>query len=309
VTKTRKALLVLAVLLIAAVPLYLVLFTESTVPSTGRFAIDIAQVRALAEAMPGPKPTEVRFEAVGDMHVPSTGIVAGSGWSEATLTFFAYQLRFGDRTALIDTGMVQKTAEATLAASYDTPAFGRVSQAMAQAALIVVTHEHYDHLGGIATQPNLAALMPHLKLTREQLSVPAKMDPVVFPTAALEGYAPLVYDGATAIAPGVVLIKAPGHTPGSQLVYVKRADGAELLFLGDVAWHWRNVQDVRTRPRLATLVMGEDRDAVLLQLKELHRLAEAEPKLQLIPGHDKPWIDQLVAQGFLKPGFKLAAAP
>ena len=50
--------------------------------------------------------------------------------------------------------------------------------------------------------------------------------------------------------------------------------------------------------------MGEDRDAVLLQLKELNRLLTAEPKLSIVPGHDKGRIEQLVAGGLLKAGFE-----
>lgn len=304
-SKKRKALIVVAVLGVAAIPGYFWLFTESTVPDAGQFTLDLAKVRALADSMPGEKPTEIRFEEVGAMNAPSTGIIAGSGWSMSTLTFYSFQLVWADHTAIIDTVMDKKTADATMANAFDEAAFARVLKAMTLAAFIVVTHEHYDHLGGAATAANLAAFLPHLKLTKEQLSNPKKTEPVVFPKGALEGYVPLEYDGMTAIAPGVVLIKAAGHTPGSQLVYVKRADGAELLFLGDVAWHWRNVQEIRTRARLATIIIGEDRGGVLLQLKELNRLGAAEPNLQIIPGHDKPRIERLAAGGFLKAGFQV----
>ena len=37
---------------------------------------------------------------------------------------------------------------------------------------------------------------------------------------------------ALSIAPGIVLKRAAGHTPGSQMVFVKMEDGRELLFLG-----------------------------------------------------------------------------
>lgn len=307
-SKKRKALLVLLVLIVALIPAYFWLFTQSSVPSSGQYTIDLAQVRALADSLPGEKPTEIRFEEVASMNAPSTGIIAGSGWGDATLTFYAFQLLYADHTAMIDTGMDKKTADETSAKNFDDAAFARVLSAMAVADPIVITHEHYDHVGGVATHPNLATVMPRLKLTKEQLSVPGKMDPLVFPKDALTGYVPLDYDKLKAIAPGVVLVKAAGHTPGSQIVYVKRADGAEYLFLGDVAWHWRNVQEVRTRARVVTLLMGEDRDGVLLQLQELNRLAAAEPKLTVVPGHDKPRIEQLVAGGFLKSGFQVTAA-
>ena len=37
------------------------------------------------------------------------------------------------------------------------------------------------------------------------------------------------------------VLKWLGYTPGSQMVYVKRADGREILFLGDVAWQMSNI--------------------------------------------------------------------
>ena len=63
---------------------------------------------------------------------------------------------------------------------------------------------------------------------------------------------PLEYDHYYAAAPGIVLVKAPGHTPGSQLVFVKLASGKELLFIGDVAWHMDQIRQLWYRPRLVT---------------------------------------------------------
>lgn len=60
-----------------------------------------------------------------------------------------------------------------------------------------------------------------------------------------------------------------------------------------------NVERIRERARLTTLLMKEDRDAVLLQLQELHRLMNEEPRLQLIAGHDRDQVDALVASKLL----------
>ena len=83
-SKKRKALMVLLVLVVAAIPAYFWLFTE----------------RALADSMPGDKPVEIRFEEIAAMHVPLTGIVAGAGWGETALTFFSFQVLYGDHFAM-----------------------------------------------------------------------------------------------------------------------------------------------------------------------------------------------------------------
>jgi len=102
----------------------------------------------------------------------------------------------------------------------------------------------------------------------------------------------------------VVLIKSPGHSLGSQMIYVQRQDGVELLFLGDVAWIMRNVELVRERPRFIANMLAEDRAAVMRQLATLHALAQAEPKINLIPGHDAGPVADLINRGLLREKFQ-----
>src|SRR5262249_50065040 len=216
------------------------------------------------------------------------------------MNVFSYQLVYADGTSgVIDTTMDQTMATARYAQDYDPAAFARVGAALAKAAFIIVTHEHFDHLGGLASQPNLAALLPAAKLTREQVANLDHQAPMEFPKAALAGYTPLAYERYQRIAPGVVLVKAPGHTPGSQMAHVRRADGMEYLFLGDVAWHGANVTDLRERARLVTLLMGEDRNQVMLQLAELHRLYNDASEVRQVPGHDGVRVTEMVAAKLL----------
>src|SRR6185295_11431257 len=159
-------------------------------------------------------------------------------------------------------------------------------------------HEHPDHIGGLVGHPDIAMVMTHTKLTREQMDHPEKMGDLKWPPGIIENQEALDYDRYHAVAPGVVLIKAPGHTPGSQLVFVQRADGTEYLFLGDVAWTLRNVEIVRERARLVTsFFIHEDHDAVMLQLAELHRIHQAEPNVHIIPGHDAKVLAEALKTG------------
>ncbi len=288
----------LAVVLALGAPSYWWLLVESAAPD-GRAALDLAEVRRLAASVPGERAREVRVERVGAFSFPATAVVAGDGWAATSMDVYAYQLVLPGGHVVVDTAMDETTAKAGFATSFDAAAFARLGAALTTASLIVVTHEHFDHLAGLATHPQVKALLPRAKLTKEQLADARPLEPAAFPAGALEGYAPLEYQGAAAVAPGVVLVKAPGHTPGSQLVYVQRADGAEYLFLGDVAWSRRNVEARRERARLATLLIREDRTAVLRQLAALDELRQAEPALHLVPGHDKAAVDALVRAGLL----------
>jgi glyoxylase-like metal-dependent hydrolase (beta-lactamase superfamily II) len=155
----------------------------------------------------------------------------------------------------------------------------------------------------LVVHPQLTQVLKHTLLNQEQVNHPEKMN-VKWPAGALSGYKPFGYEnGLHAIAPGVVLIASPGHTPGSQMVFVERADGAEFLFIGDVSWQMRNIEQVRERPRFVTMAMGENRDQVWALLAGLHEVMH-EARLHIVPGHDGVAIDELIHSKLLVPGFK-----
>jgi glyoxylase-like metal-dependent hydrolase (beta-lactamase superfamily II) len=304
----RNTLLVLCGLLVLAGAAYYWFFVESHVPGGAEYALDIGEVRRLAGAAAGDKPIAIEVEAVALFRPPAAFVVAGDGWKPSDLPVYSYRVVYPQTSAIIDTALNKELGGDSLD-SYDAAAFARMQAAMAQSSLILLTHEHMDHIGGLTTHPNLAAVLTAAKLTREQMANPAAMLPAKFPDHALDGYVPLEYRKYEAVAPGMVLIKSPGHTPGSQMVYVQTADGAEFLFIGDVAWHFRNIELQRERPRFATQIMiKEDRAAVFGQLGALHRLHEAEPRINIVPGHDGVAVERLIEARLMRPRFGSAAS-
>jgi glyoxylase-like metal-dependent hydrolase (beta-lactamase superfamily II) len=289
---------------------FLWLTAREAVPDQTDYSLDVDELRRLADSLPGKRPSEVASALVADSSLPRGALYAGESLREPhPMVHQVFQVQWGSGdTLLIDTAFPPDTLEKMGGGTFHSPAWQQVLAAMGGAQQIVVTHEHFDHLGGVAAFEPAAPLAGRLRLTREQHANVAALDESRVPHA-LRRPEPLSYERVLAVAPGVVLVKAPGHTPGTQLVYVRTLDERELLFVGDVAWHTDQLAKLHYRPRIVTdFFLGEDRRAVLGQFRALHDLMRAHPQLLVVVSHDREQRERLIAQGLLRDGFRASAA-
>jgi glyoxylase-like metal-dependent hydrolase (beta-lactamase superfamily II) len=297
-----KSVLPVLALLIAVT--YYWLFYDNRMPTTGSFPLNIQEIRSTASKIGGPRATAIQVETLSHTFEPKMALVAGTEWKDMDMIRASYRLVFPDQSIIIDTGFDAVGAKATGAASYDPSAWQRMQSAMLQASKIIVTHEHGDHIGGLLTSNNWTQVIPKALINQAQFDSVDRTMPVVWPKGSRTGFKPIQYGRLLAVAPGVVLIRAAGHTPGSQMIYVQRADGQEYIFMGDVASSADNVRLLKIRSRLVTDFMTyDDRNAVLLQTKALHDLAVKEPKIAFVPGHDAVAIRGFERQGLFIAGF------
>jgi glyoxylase-like metal-dependent hydrolase (beta-lactamase superfamily II) len=224
------------------------------------------------------------------------------------MVFPAYQILYSDGMIIVDAPPGRDFFEKSFPGSFIEEGYKSEQQALTTARAIVITHEHQDHLQGIAESPDLPGFAEHLMLTREQRDDTKWMSASKFPESVRASLHPLDFDHYYALAPGVVLIKAPGHTPGSQIVYVHLADNSEYLLIGDVAWAMEQVSIPRCRPRLAELAMGENGGQVTSELRTLHDLSEANPSVHIVVSHDVPQLEELQNSGLIGRGFTPPAA-
>ena len=289
---TRRLNRILLVLLLAiGLPFYWFLIDNSgaTLPAK---PITIAQLRSLAAAIPGEAPYAVEVERAAFRRVPGDLMVAGAGLKRKLIGYMAFRLLVrGGRSVMIESGITPAIAAAAKSEQFNLSAQARIDRELDRAGLILVTHEHPDHLGALAAHGGLA-VAEAAWLNPAQL--PTSPSARQLPWANAANVQPRILGSApVAVAPGIVVIPAPSsHTPGSQLIYVRLANGRELLFAGDNSSFAQNWQELRGRSRLVeTWFAPENRAEVFAWLKTIRALKAQAPSLVVVPGHDWEWLE------------------
>ena len=158
---------------------------------------------------------------------------------------------------------------------------------------ILLTHAHWDHVSGVPDFPDV----PVLVTAEEHRFIYAGG----FPNALARGIDPrrfqdYEFDGASYLGftrshdlyrdGSIVIVPAPGHTPGSVVVFVTLPGGARYAFVGDLVWQLEGLELRQERPWLEARVLGEDSAAVQRSMQRLSAIAMRYPQIQIVPAHD-----------------------
>jgi glyoxylase-like metal-dependent hydrolase (beta-lactamase superfamily II) len=285
---------------------WLWLNAPEAVPLASDYRISLDELRRLGDSVPGAKPTAITSEPVARTTLPRAAVFAGESFAPHPMLHQVFEIAYPDGFVVLDTAFPESMLEQMTDGVFDRAAYARVQTALAGARQVFITHEHPDHLAGAGSYAAPGELGPRLRLTREQLGNAKEVEDAALPVALVGAVEPLDFERVYAAAPGLVLQKAPGHTPGSILVYVALQDGVEYLFIGDVAWHMDQIAKGHYRPRLVThFFLGEDRKAVLAQFRALSDLMRENPELVVVVSHDGDQRRALLGSGLLKEGFDL----
>jgi glyoxylase-like metal-dependent hydrolase (beta-lactamase superfamily II) len=266
----------------------------------------LANVRALSGAIPGERPTAVGYLTFSDDSGVAGNAVDGAGTTRTLSVYAVFQIQFRHGAIMVDAGLDSASLR-TLSKRrpFDGQRYAAVQTALEKASLIVVTHEHVDHVGTLVHSSIADQVAPHTLLTRQQMETLLTKPGVAFTSldsSKAGQYLVVDYDRALPIAPGVVLIKAPGHTPGSQMVYVKLASGREIILAGDIAWLSAGVEQQRQKPDSTSRRLSEDRTAIGQQLAWLKAI-EANG-ITVVVSHDGIQLQTLAKSGVLASGLQ-----
>ena len=261
----------------------------------------LARVRAAAATIPGALPTRINYLKVAESHRPMSDIIEGGSKENYISARTAFQVVYPSGSVMIDSGMDQ-TVHKFFGFGREEPFWpernAAVQQALKQASLIVVTHEHGDHVAGVIRSAARKEVAAKTLLSREQvrtLILYPQMPEIRLTPEQARDYIVVDYENYLPVAPGMVLIKAPGHTPGHQMVYVRLDSGREYLLIGDVGWTLDNVSQLKLRPAATMRRISEDASALMHQLRWIKSVMDQD-KLVVIPSHDDKLLQELSAK-------------
>ena len=268
----------------------------------------LARIRQTATTTQGALPTSVNVLVVNRFSPPLSCVVEGAPADTVPAMNAVFQIRFATDWIMVDA--VMDSARWT-GRGFRPAAMHDANEALLGARLIVVTHEHDDHAGTVVEGALSGQLAPKTMFTSEQLQT-LQTSPnktwLRIDEAKAAKYQALRYQDLWPLAPGVVLIKAPGHTPGSQMVYVRVASGSELILVGDVAWMTVGIDQGRQKPlsisqNASVLGVPEQRQMVAAQLEWLRSVKTQG--VNLVVAHDMGAVDRLVQTGVLRAGLQV----
>ena len=158
---------------------------------------------------------------------------------------------------------------------------------------VVLTHAHWDHASGLADFPGVPVWLPAEERrfvdSGSELTAVARGLPSV-------RYLEYGFDGGRYMGfprsrdvwgdGSVVIVPAPGHTPGSVIVFLATPSGARHALVGDLVWQLEGIQEREERPWLTRFFADVDEARVREQILRMAALSARFPELNVVPAHD-----------------------
>jgi glyoxylase-like metal-dependent hydrolase (beta-lactamase superfamily II) len=271
------------------------------------FGADLATIRAMSAVLPGALPIGVNGMRVAASIRPRKFVIEGGDETPVAMPRTAFQIVYPDCTMMIDSGMDKATHDSF---SPDKPepyfpeAFAKLQRALDKARLIVLTHFHADHVAGVICAPNFWELARKTVITSETstclMNTPHRPH-LRLSQAQIDAFIRLDYPRYYPVAPGIVLIKSAGHSPDSQMVFIRLQSGKEILHSVDSAWILDNILQVKGK---AAPWVKEDVPAIMGQLRWLKQVHDNEPNITILVTHDDALFERITHDGIV--GDKLA---
>lgn len=263
-------------------------------------------VGALPQASPPPEMAAFALPTGVTHRSAAFAFRGGSLFEARDFAMTAVLVRHPRGDFLLDAGLGTRVAEHLAQLPWAFRAITRYTRARTAAAQleaagydrarlrgILLTHAHWDHASGVGDLSGVPVWLNDEErrfvdtggyLTAALRTTPGvRFQRYAFESGPYLGY-PRSYD---VYGDGsLVLVPAPGHTPGSIIAFLNLPSGQRYVLLGDLAWQREGVTQLEERPWPFSLLGDDDRAQVRDGLRHLHALWRRFPSLLLAPAHD-----------------------
>ncbi len=213
----------------------------------------------------------------------------------------AFLVRMPGRTVLVDTGIGKDPEEDS---GHLTEQLAAAGVAPSDIDLILITHDHFDHIGGLLKADGTRAFpkavlrvarREHAFWTEDPSRLPERLRDRAPKLKALFGVyeragAFRPFDDGEELAPSLRALSAHGHT-GGHTIYAFTSEGQELWCIGDLI-HFGAVQFRRPEVGVA---FDLDGDRAVKIRQELFR--EAARRKVVLAGAHLPQIVRIIPKG------------
>jgi glyoxylase-like metal-dependent hydrolase (beta-lactamase superfamily II) len=158
---------------------------------------------------------------------------------------------------------------------------------------VVLTHSHWDHVSGLDSLPGVPVWM---NAAEQKFIADEPENAVVLRGLGELKYQTYEFDGGPYLGfpsshdvwgdGSIVLVPAPGHTPGSTVAFITLPSGKRYALLGDLVWQLEGINLPAERPWLLRRIINEDDAQVRENIIRVAAIHQRFREINMIPAHD-----------------------
>jgi glyoxylase-like metal-dependent hydrolase (beta-lactamase superfamily II) len=164
---------------------------------------------------------------------------------------------------------------------------------------ILLTHSHWDHVSGLPDFPSVPVWVTPQE--HEFIRKSGDMDfcklftGIRYVEYEFEGGPYLGFHASHDIYGdgAIVVVPAPGHTPGGVIIFVTLHNGTRYAFVGDLVWQLEGITQREERPWITRRKADTDAEGTRENLLRMIALKERLPELIIVPAHDIRVFDEI----------------